>query len=32
MDKLNSKQRAIGLLLVLGSILVLIAAWDIPES
>jgi len=32
MDKLNSKQRAIGLLFVLGSILVLIATWDIPES
>jgi hypothetical protein len=32
MDKLKSKQRAIGLLFVLGSILVLIATWDIPES
>ncbi len=32
MDKLNSKHRAVGLLLVLGSILVLIATWDIPES
>jgi hypothetical protein len=32
MDKLNSKQRAVGLLLVLGSILVLIATWDMPES
>jgi len=32
MDKLNSKQRAVCLLLVLGSILVMIAAWDTPES
>jgi hypothetical protein len=32
MDKPNSKQRAVCLLFVLGSILVLIAAWDIPES
>jgi hypothetical protein len=32
MDNLKSKQRAIGLLFVLGSILVLIATWDIPES
>jgi hypothetical protein len=32
MDKLNSKQRAVCLLMVLGSILVLIASWDIPEN
>jgi hypothetical protein len=32
MDKLDSKHRAVCLLLMLGSILVLIAAWDIPES
>jgi hypothetical protein len=32
MDKLKSKQRAVGLLLVLGSILVFIATWDFPEG
>jgi hypothetical protein len=32
MDKPNSKQRAVYLLLVLGSVLVMIAAWDLPES
>jgi hypothetical protein len=32
MEKPNSKQRAVYLLLVLGSILVMIAAWDIPEN
>jgi hypothetical protein len=32
MDKLKSKQRAVGILLVLGSILVLIATWDLPEG
>ena len=32
MDKLKSKQRAVGLLFVLGSILLLIAAWDLPED
>jgi hypothetical protein len=31
MDKLKSKQKAVGLLLVLGSILVFIATWDFPE-
>ena len=30
MDK--NKQRAIGILLVFGSILVLIATWDFPEG
>jgi len=30
MDK--NKQRAIGILLVLGSILVLMATWDLPEN
>jgi len=28
----RNKQRAIGILLVLGSILVLMATWDLPES
>jgi hypothetical protein len=32
MDKPKSKKRAVGLLLVLGSILVLMAIWDLPES
>jgi hypothetical protein len=32
MDMLKSKQRAVGLLLVLGSILVLVAIWDLPEG
>jgi hypothetical protein len=32
MDKLKSKQRAVGILFVLGSILVLIATWDLPEG
>jgi len=32
MDMLNSKQKAVGLLLVLGSILVLIATWDTSEG
>jgi hypothetical protein len=32
MDKFKSKQRAIGILFVLASILVLIAAWDLPED
>jgi hypothetical protein len=27
----NNKQRAIGILFVLGSILVLMATWDVPE-
>jgi hypothetical protein len=31
MDNQISKQRAIGLLLVLGSILVFLATWDFPE-
>jgi hypothetical protein len=31
-DKLKSKQRAVGILLVLGSILVLIATWDLPQG
>jgi succinate dehydrogenase/fumarate reductase cytochrome b subunit len=30
MDK--NKQRAIGILLVLGSILVMVATWDLPEN
>jgi hypothetical protein len=30
MDK--NKQRAIGILLVLGSVLVLMATWDLPEN
>jgi hypothetical protein len=28
----KNKQRAIGILMVLGSILVLVATWDIPEK
>jgi hypothetical protein len=28
----KNKQRAIGILLVLGSILVLVATWDLPEN
>jgi hypothetical protein len=32
MDKLKSKQKAIGILFVLASILVLVAAWDLPED
>jgi hypothetical protein len=32
MDNQKSKRRAVGLLLVLGSILVLVAAWDFPEG
>jgi len=32
MDKLKSKHRAVGLLLVFASILVLVAAWDFPEG
>ena len=32
MENLKSKQRAIGLLFVLGSILVFIATWDFPEG
>jgi hypothetical protein len=32
MDKLKSKQRAVGILLVLGSILVLLVTWDLPED
>jgi hypothetical protein len=32
MDKLKSKRRAVGILLVLGSILVLLATWDLPED
>jgi hypothetical protein len=28
----SNKQRAIGILLVLGSILVLMATWDLPEN
>lgn len=31
MDKLQYRQRAIGLLLVLSAILTLIAIWDLPE-
>jgi hypothetical protein len=32
MDKQKSKRRAAGILLVLGSILVLAATWDLPED
>lgn len=32
MDQLNSKRRAVGLLLVLGGILVLAATWNLPEG
>jgi hypothetical protein len=32
MDKLKSKQRAVGILLVLASIVVFIATWDLPEG
>jgi len=32
MEQTKSKQRAVGILLVLGSILVLIALWDLPED
>jgi hypothetical protein len=32
MDKLKSKPRAIGILLVFTSILVMIAIWDLPGS
>lgn len=32
MNKLKSKQRAIGLLLVFGTILVLVATWDLPDG
>jgi hypothetical protein len=28
----KNKQRAIGILLVFGSILVLVATWDLPEN
>jgi hypothetical protein len=28
----KNKQRAIGILVVLGSILVLVATWDLPEK
>jgi hypothetical protein len=28
----NYKERAIGILFLLGSILVLMAAWDLPEN
>ena len=28
----NYKEKAIGILLVLGSILVLMATWDLPEN
>jgi hypothetical protein len=28
----NYKERAIGILLLLGSILVLMATWDLPEN
>jgi hypothetical protein len=31
-EKLKSKRRAVGILLVLGSILVLVATWDLPED
>lgn len=31
MDKLQYKQRAIGLLMVLGRIFVLVAIWNLPE-
>ena len=27
----KNKQRAIGILMILGSILVLVATWDLPE-
>jgi hypothetical protein len=32
MDKLKSRQRAVGLLLLVGSILVFLATWDLPEG
>jgi hypothetical protein len=32
MDRLKSKRRAVGILLVLGSVLVLLATWDLPED
>ncbi len=32
MEKLKSRQRAVGLLLLLGSILVFVATWDFPEG
>lgn len=32
MDQLKTKQRAVGILLVLGSILVMMAVWDLPED
>jgi hypothetical protein len=28
----KNKQRAIGILLVFGSVLVLVATWDLPEN
>jgi hypothetical protein len=28
----KNKQRAIGILLVLGSILIMVATWDLPEN
>jgi hypothetical protein len=32
MDKLKSRQRTVGIVLVVVSILVLIAIWDLPEG
>jgi hypothetical protein len=32
MERPKSKQRALGLLIVLGSVLVLIASWNFPEN
>ena len=32
MDPLNSKRRAVGLLLVLGGILVLASVWNLPQG
>jgi hypothetical protein len=32
MDKLKSKRRAAGILFILGSILVLLATWDMPDG
>ena len=32
MDKQKSRQRAVGILVLLGSILVLLATWDLPEN
>jgi hypothetical protein len=32
MDKLKSKQRAVSILLALGSLIVLMATWNLPED